>query len=203
MKALSQITTEERLLKFLVSEYERCTNDRFPACSYVKGEHIETSCTILDLKGVGLGQFYKVKDYVSKASSIGQDRYPETMGRFYIINAPWGFSTVWNLIKGWLDEVTVAKIHIVGSGYQKDLVAQIPAENLPVEFGGSCKCEGGCGLADQGPWQDAEVMKKVRAEKEMQHPEGAAEGAAPPVVEPIPAPEKAPTNTETDTTPAT
>lgn len=131
MKALSQITTEERLLKFLVSEYERCTNDRFPACSYVKGEHIETSCTILDLKGVGLGQFYKVKDYVSKASSIGQDRYPETMGRFYIINPHWGFSTVWNLIKGWLDEVTVAKIHIVGSGYEKDLVAQIPAEKPP------------------------------------------------------------------------
>lgn len=90
-----------------------------------------------------------------QASSIGQERYPETMGKFYIINAPWAFSAVWAVIKPWLDEVTVAKIDILGSGYKDKLLAQIPKENLPVEFGGTCQCPGGCSLSDAGPWSES------------------------------------------------
>ena len=116
------------------------------------GHPVETSCTILDLKGVSLGNYYSVKDYISDASSIGQDRYPETMGKFYVINAPWGFRTIWNFIKGWLDEATVAKIDILGSDYLKTLLEQIPIEHLPKEFGGKCECPGGCSLSDAGPW---------------------------------------------------
>lgn len=123
-----------------------------PACSKAVGHPIETSCTILDLKGVGLTSFYKVKNYVMEASSIGQNRYPESMGKFYILNAPWGFKTVWNFIKPWLDEVTVGKIAIHDSVYAEELLKQIPAENLPKEFGGKCSCPGGCSLSDAGPW---------------------------------------------------
>ena len=65
----------------------------------------------------------------------------------------WAFSTVWSIVKPWLDEVTVAKIDIVSSGMVKEkLLSQIPAENLPVEFGGTCQCVGGCSLSDAGPW---------------------------------------------------
>jgi phosphatidylinositol/phosphatidylcholine transfer protein len=106
----------------------------------------------MDLHNVGLGQFYRVKDYVMQAAGIGQDRYPESMGKFYIINAPYLFSTVWSFIKGWLDEVTVSKIHILGRDYKNQLLEQIPAENLPKDLGGTCECEGGCSLSDAGPW---------------------------------------------------
>jgi hypothetical protein len=188
VKALYAVTTQDRLLKQLVSEYERCIFERFPACSLVKGSPVETSCTILDLQSVGLGQFVKVRDYISKASAIGQDRYPETMGKFYIINAPWGFSTVWNLIKGWLDEVTVAKIHIHGSDYKQHLLAGIPAENLPVEYGGTCRCAGGCSLADQGPWQDPTIIKQVREMNEAKRIAATNAKEDPAAVEPISAP---------------
>lgn len=153
IKKLYAITTMERQLQRLVWEYERCITDRFPACSRAVGHPVETSCTILDLKNVSLSNFYRVKDYVFSASSIGQDRYPETMGKFYIINAPWAFSTVWSLIKGWLDEVTVSKIDILGSSYKEKLLAQIPAENLPKELGGTCQCPEGCSMSDAGPWK--------------------------------------------------
>ena len=99
-----------------------------------------------------MGNFYQVKDYVSAASSIGQDRYPETMGKFYIINAPWTFTAVWAVIKGWLDPVTTAKIVILGGSYKDELRKQIPVENLPKEFGGICECKGGCSMSDAGPW---------------------------------------------------
>lgn len=159
VKALNAITTTERQLKRLVFEYERCVTDRFPACSRAVGHPVETSCTILDLAGVSLTNFYRVKDYVSQAASIGQDRYPETMGKFYIINAPWAFSAVWSGVKPWLDEVTVSKIDILGSSYKDKLLAQIPAENLPKDLGGTCDCAGGCSLSDAGPWQQQEVKQ--------------------------------------------
>ncbi|KIJ61018.1 hypothetical protein HYDPIDRAFT_169916 [Hydnomerulius pinastri MD-312] len=152
INALNAITTQERQLQRFVLEYEKFLTERLPACSKAVGHPVETSCTIMDLSGVGLTSFYRVKDYVSQAAGIGQDRYPECMGKFYIINAPWAFSTVWAIIKPWLDEVTVAKIDILGSGYKEKLLAQIPAENLPVDFGGKCKCAEGCSLSDAGPW---------------------------------------------------
>jgi hypothetical protein len=153
INALNAITTQERQLQRFVLEYEKFLSERLPACAHAVGHPVETSCTIMDLAGVGIASFYRVKEYVSLAAKIGQDRYPECMGKFYIINAPWAFSTVWSIVKPWLDEVTVAKIDIVSSGMVKErLLSQIPAENLPVEFGGQCRCVGGCSLSDAGPW---------------------------------------------------
>jgi len=152
IKALYNATTPDRQLQRLVFEYEKFLTDRVPACAKAFGHPVETSCTILDLSGVSLSNFYRVKDYVNKASAVGQNRYPETMGKFYIINAPYLFSAVWAIIKPWLDEVTVSKIEILGSGYKEALLKQIPAENLPTEFGGTCVCEGRCSMADAGPW---------------------------------------------------
>lgn len=154
--ALYGITTKERLLQRLILEYEKFLTDRLPACSAAVGHPVETVCTILDLKGVSLSSFYQVRDYVNEASKIGQDRYPECMGKFYIINAPWGFSAVWSLIKPWLDEVTVSKIEILGSSYQQKLLQDIRAEDLPADLGGKCKCAGGCSLSDAGPWNPDE-----------------------------------------------
>ncbi|OWZ69926.1 hypothetical protein AYX14_04708 [Cryptococcus neoformans] len=59
------------------------------------------------------------------------------MGHMFIINAPYLFSTVWSLIKPWLDEATVRKIHILGKSYKAELQQYISAENLPVELGGT------------------------------------------------------------------
>ena len=157
IKALYSVTTPERQLQRLVYEYEKFLTDRLPACSLAVGHPVETSCTILDLKGVSLTNFYRVKDYVMQATSIGQDRYPECMGKFYIINAPWAFSAVWSVVKPWLDEVTVAKIDILGAGYKDILLKQIPEENLPKELGGTCACSGGCSLSDAGPWNPSQV----------------------------------------------
>ena len=87
------------------------------------GEIVDTSCTIMDLAGVGVSQFWKVKSFVQEAAKISQDYYPgklrlfrpgvcieatftETMGKFYIINAPYLFSSAWSWVKPWLDPVS-------------------------------------------------------------------------------------------------
>ena len=151
LDAMRKITTDERMLQNLVVEYEKVADPRLPACSRKAGQLLETSCTIMDLKGVGLGKAGQVYGYVGQASGISQNYYPERLGKLYVINAPWGFSGVFSVIKRFLDPVTVAKIHVLGSNYQKELLAQVPKENLPIEFGGECQCEGGCQLSDEGP----------------------------------------------------
>jgi hypothetical protein len=154
-----KITTGDRMLQNLVVEYEKVADPRLPACSRKAGKLLETCCTIMDLKGVGITKVPSVYGYVRQASAISQDHYPERLGKLYLINAPWGFSGVWSVVRGFLDPVTVDKIHILGYNYQSELLAQVPKENLPIEFGGTCECDGGCEFSDMGPWQEEEYTK--------------------------------------------
>ena len=39
-----------------------------------------------------------------------------------IVNAPWVFTGVYNIAKGWVDEKTREKIQVVGGGYTKKLL---------------------------------------------------------------------------------
>ncbi|KAI5790735.1 phosphatidylinositol transfer protein [Peziza echinospora] len=158
LTAMYKITTADRMLQNLVVEYEKLTDPRLPACSRKAGVLLETCCTVMDLKGVGITSINSVYSYVKSASAISQNYYPERLGKLYLINAPWGFSSAFKIVKAFLDPVTVEKIHILGSGYTAELLSQIPKENLPKAFGGSCDCEGGCPLSDAGPWQEAEFV---------------------------------------------
>lgn len=160
-----KITTAERMLNNLAVEYELVADPRLPACSRKAGHLLETCCTIMDLKGVTLTRVPQVYSYVRQASAISQNYYPERLGKLYLINAPWGFSTVWSVVKGWLDPVTVKKINILGGSYKSELLKQIDEENLPKDFGGSCDCEGGCENSDAGPWKDPAFSKPSQWEK--------------------------------------
>lgn len=166
LNKLFKVTTPERLIQELVFEYEKCLNERLPVCSAINHNLIETSCTVMDLKNVGIGQFWKVSSYVQQASKIGQYYYPETMGRFYIINAPYIFTTVWSVVKAWLDPVTREKIQILGSNYIGELAKQIPMENIPSMIGGKCQCQGGCLMSDAGPWNTPQGEEIIRSRNE-------------------------------------
>ncbi|KAJ5888136.1 cytosolic factor phosphatidylinositol/phosphatidylcholine transfer protein [Penicillium taxi] len=189
LNKMLEITTAERMLQNLVTEYEKLSDPRLPACSRKSGKLQETCCTIMDLKGIKVMSIPSAYSYLKQASAISQNYYPERLGKLYLINAPWGFSSAFSIIKSWLDPVTQEKIHVLGSDYAKTLLQQVPAENLPANLGGSCKCEGGCELSDDGPWQDSEwtrtpawatspeekaVAKEVDA-KEVDAKEGEAE----------------------------
>ena len=189
-----KITTAERMLDNLAVEYERLADPRLPACSRKANTLLETCCTIMDMKGVGLTKVSSVYAYVKQASVISQNDYPERLGKLYIINAPWGFSTVWSVVKGWLDPVTVQKIHILGGGYKAELLKQIPQDSLPKAFGGICECPGGCENSDAGPWREPEWARPAKGGRksddkvienkgsEIEVPEGQT-GAAQPEVE--------------------
>jgi CRAL/TRIO domain len=156
---MQSITSDDRMLQNLVVEYEKLADPRLPACSRKANFLLETCCTIMDAKGVSLVSIPSVYGYLQRASAISQNYYPERLGKLYIINAPWGFASAFSVVKKFLDPVTVAKIHILGSSYQTELLQQIPRENLPALIGGACECDAGCMFSDQGPWQDPQWVK--------------------------------------------
>ncbi|KAJ3296433.1 cytosolic factor, phosphatidylinositol/phosphatidylcholine transfer protein [Rhizoclosmatium sp. JEL0117] len=156
---LMSVSTEQRMQRNHVHEYERLIKYRMVACAIKSGRHIEQSLVILDLKGIQLSTFSQVYGIVKSVSSIAQDYYPEMLGKMFVINAPMLFTGVWSLVKPMLDEATVQKINILGSSYKEALLTCIESDNLPRFLGGTCTSCGaeGCEHSDIGPWNDGSV----------------------------------------------
>ena len=45
----------------------------------------------------------------------------ELLGDLFLINAPWAFSVLWKVIRGWVDQKTANKFHVLGSDYAPTL----------------------------------------------------------------------------------
>ena len=94
---------------------------------------------ILDLLGLnssmlGSGGFALLK----KMIDLDQRHYPESMYKMFIINAPWLLSTAFEVVKPWLDPMTLSKIQILGEDYKEILLKDIGIDQLPFYLGGKC-----------------------------------------------------------------
>ncbi|KAJ3305024.1 cytosolic factor, phosphatidylinositol/phosphatidylcholine transfer protein [Kappamyces sp. JEL0829] len=159
MPQLLNCTTPERFLKEHIREIEKITKYRMPACAKKHPQHKEAGqlFNIVDIKGVALSGFPQVQSIVTSIAKTDTEYYPETLGCMCIINAPMLFTAIWAIIKRFLDQKTISKIHILGANYQDKLLDLIDASNLPLEYGGTCACPGGCAHSDVGPWNDGSV----------------------------------------------
>ena len=149
-------TTQERIVRYYVREYERQRNYIYTSCSAAAGRKVETGFTILDLHG-GSSSLLSPKCYnfVKIASTICQDYYPETLGIMFIVNCSWILQTGWYIIRAFLDTKTRNKINILGSSFKDKLLEHVAIENLPEFLGGACKCmPHGCINQPEGPWKE-------------------------------------------------
>lgn len=126
----------------LFALYENLTQFNMPFCTQLcDREHPEVPITlstnIVDISGVGLKQFWNLKQHMQVASQLATAHYPETLDRIFVIGAPAFFSTVWGWIKRWFDPITVSKIFILGSHEVKHVLEQfIEPRNIPKKYGG-------------------------------------------------------------------
>ena len=129
---------------------------RFKCCSKQTGKLIDQSFTILDLDNIGISNLVgDTKKFLQIASSIGQDYYPENLGKMFLVKCSKFFTFLWSIVKAFLDLRTTRKITIIGKDYQSTLLQYVDPENLPLFFGGKCSCshiKGGCLFSDIGPW---------------------------------------------------
>ena len=81
-------------------------DEYFTACSVDAGRLVETNFSILDLKGFRVGYLSndKFKEVFKTVAKLDSDNYPECMGKFFIINAPFAFRMAWKILKNFLDE---------------------------------------------------------------------------------------------------
>lgn len=117
-------------------------------CTTASGTYTDKNTVIFDCTGMGFHQFHwPALNLLKTITEIDQAYYPERLGMLFIVNAPALFTRIWSIVKKWLDERMLEKIHILGSDYQSVLLEYIEADKLPKFLGGSCTCEhmkGGC-----------------------------------------------------------
>jgi hypothetical protein len=165
---LLKTVSVERLQTHYIHGYEKLLTEIFPACSKAKGEPVNNTCYIMDMKGAAAHMMSsKVWDLLKMTTKIGQDYYPEILGTMFIINAPMFFYGVWNIVKHFVDEKTRNKIHILGSGYKKELFKVVDENNLPDFLGGKLtENDYGPNLTkEQGPWisleEETQAVKAI------------------------------------------
>jgi hypothetical protein len=75
----------------LIALYENLTGFVGPFCSAVTTSHrphpetpVSQSNNIVDISGVGLRQFWNLKNHMQDASTLATARYPETLDRIFV-----------------------------------------------------------------------------------------------------------------------
>ena len=126
-------TSLDAIMKYHLWEQEACME---LCCHQTNktGFIVETITAVIDIEGMQLRQVTTdFLNIVKGIAKIDQAQYPETLGRFFIINAPALFPVVWRGVKPFLDPVVVSKIHIFSkeNEWKPKLVEYIGAENLP------------------------------------------------------------------------
>jgi len=161
---LYKVVSPERFWEILVATTEGTMREILPGASYAAGRVIDESMIVADLQGFSLAKFWQMKSLVRDTFQMTQDYIPETLGTLIVINAPYGFATIWSIVKGWLAKETQEKVQILGSNYKEVLLEYVDAENLPAAIGGKCTCqgEGGCEFSNVGPWM---IGRKERRQK--------------------------------------
>ena len=107
------------------------------------GRNIDQFVNIVDLQGLTMSHRSCLK-YMRTIAALDQQYYPESLGKTFVINAPWIFPALWKLVKVMLDPVTADKVSVLGSDYRDVLRERFDPKDLPAEYGGECRCEGGC-----------------------------------------------------------
>ena len=132
----------------LFAVYEALVRFIIPLCSAMDRPHPETpisqSNNIVDISGVGLKQFWNLKNHMQDASTLATAHYPETLDRIFIVGAPAFFPTVWGWVKRWFDPITVSKMFILSpSNVFSTLSQYIDPDNIPKKYGGNLDFEFG------------------------------------------------------------
>lgn len=102
---------------------------------------------IYDIKGISMSDVSgDVFNYMKQLGEVVAEYNPERIYQVFIVNPPSWFNFIWKLVSPLINPKTRERVHVLRGqkDIQKALLEFVDAENLPVEFGGTCRCEGGC-----------------------------------------------------------
>lgn len=137
---------------------------RAAALSAKHGKHIETFTQILDLAHLTHDHQRAIK-FTKSLFNSDQANYPERLGQLFVVHAPWTFTLIWSIVKGWVDPITRQKIHILKGDPTPTLLKYFDPSQLPAEYGGSCaSCANSPDCCKKYPLEDALALLPFREE---------------------------------------
>ncbi|KAM3959038.1 uncharacterized protein ACR2FA_006879 [Aphomia sociella] len=93
--------------------------------------------SIMDLEGATMAHFLQMSPHkIKKMTVFSQDAAPVRMKGFHYLNTPTGFETIFNTMKGFLNEKNRNRLHVHNKNYE-ELYKFIPKDVLPAEYGGN------------------------------------------------------------------
>ncbi|KAG6967497.1 hypothetical protein JG687_00004239 [Phytophthora cactorum] len=115
-------------------------------CDACAASETQKMCIILDARGIGMRDMGgEVFEFIRRCTGVMQRHYPQRSFKIFIVNVPSWFGMAWKGVKPLLNEATRAKTNILtASETAAALLEVIDADNLPIEYGGTCACVGGC-----------------------------------------------------------
>ncbi|KAG3102058.1 hypothetical protein PI124_g14563 [Phytophthora idaei] len=116
------------------------------SCDACAASETQKMCIILDARGIGMRDMGgEVFEFIRRCTGVMQRHYPQRSFKIFIVNVPSWFGMAWKGVKPLLNEATRAKTNILtASESAAALLEVIDADNLPIEYGGTCACVGGC-----------------------------------------------------------
>lgn len=97
---------------------------------------VSTAHAIIDERGVGAGIMSRMKLF-GVMNEVASICYPEMLEKIFVVNAPRIFTTMFSLVKPFIDENTISKLVVHRGVPLKELAAVMDIETqLPVEYGG-------------------------------------------------------------------
>ncbi|KAF4652395.1 hypothetical protein FOZ61_009705 [Perkinsus olseni] len=98
---------------------------------------------VIDMKNVSLS--HAKGSFVSgfkKQLNIDQYYYPEVLSKMVVVNAGVVISTLWKMVKPWVDPITVDRIKISGSSHPVKTISEfVDPKYIPKEYGGDGELE--------------------------------------------------------------
>ncbi|KAG2001832.1 hypothetical protein CC2G_004961 [Coprinopsis cinerea AmutBmut pab1-1] len=138
-KELDAVPSKRRYQRIVIL-YEMMVRFMFGLCSHLphptSPHPISCTTNIIDLGDASFTSMFRLRGHFQEASRLATPYYPETLGTIIVVNAPSYFPTIWSWIKGWFDEGTRRKIHVLGKDAAPTLTELIHAKDLPKIYGG-------------------------------------------------------------------
>ncbi|XP_046858927.1 sec14 cytosolic factor-like [Xenia sp. Carnegie-2017] len=133
---------EDQLVKWHVWNTEKQI-EQMREKSIELNREITTLDHIHDLGGATM-YLRKALRLFTRLAKLDQEYYPERVGKIFIVNTPWVFPYFWKMAKSFLDPKTRDKCVVLNSSEMSTMLDYFEPEDLPEEYGGTCRCDGGC-----------------------------------------------------------
>jgi hypothetical protein len=91
---------------------------------------------ILDCSGVTMAHFKQFNPtFIKKITMLTQDASPTRQKGFHFINTPFGFDSIFNIFKSFINDKNKTKLYVHGSNLSS-MYKMIPQKLMPQEYGG-------------------------------------------------------------------